>query len=103
MTTRKVGTLGVAQMADMKVICPECEKILCWRGLHGHLRFGHKLQAPEASRVLETIEPFEELSDNERIAESLERIELAMNQRSETDKPKKGFWLGTSGAKGDDN
>ncbi len=78
-------------MADMKVICPECGKMLCWRGLHGHLRFGHKLHAPAASRILETTEPFEELSDNERIAAGLERIELAISQRPATDDSNDGW------------
>jgi len=43
-----------------KVICPECEKKLDWRGLSGHMRFEHQMTTDQARAASKNVEPFED-------------------------------------------
>ena len=42
-------------MADTQIRCPVCARKLAWRGLHGHLRFEHRLDSEAASAKLTEI------------------------------------------------
>jgi hypothetical protein len=90
MVTRK------GEMADKKVICPECGKKLSWRGLHGHLRFEHGLDSDSATVIMARIEPFRDLTVEERLEVLVQRIEdLVADDEAECveDEPDGSGWF----------
>ena len=83
-------------MADKKVICPECGKKLSWRGLHGHLRCEHGLDSDSATVIMARIEPFRDLTVEERLEVLVQRIEdLVADDEAECveDEPDGSGWF----------
>jgi len=68
-------------MVSRKVICPECEELIGWRGLSMHLRLKHNMTLAEARAASKDLEPEEEEDDDEQPSQDVVELVKDLHAR----------------------